>query len=143
MKIAVRLPPTGVQSGIARVAGMAILLAACAGARPQRVEVTGKPASASPVVLSIGDTLVVRLAANPSTGYAWGRSAAPAQLQLVDSMTINLTAGDRVGAPAEQLFHFVARANGRAHLSFLYRRPWESEVPAADSVHMTVLVEER
>ena len=143
MKTAVRAPQSGVLFGIARLACVAILLAACGSGRPQRVEVVGRPAPARPVLLHVADTLVVRLPANPSTGYAWQRLARPAVLKLVDSMTTTPAAGDRVGAPAEQLFRFVATASGRADLSFHYRRPWESQVPAADSVRMTVLVEER
>ena len=144
MITAARLPQKRIPFLIAQVVCAAgLVLTGCSSGGPRTIEAGPRLGTAASVRLQVEDTLVVRLAANPGTGYAWARSATPTLLQLVDSTMIATAAGDRVGAPGEQLFRFIARAGGGAELSFHYRRPWETNAPAADSVRMTVHVEER
>jgi inhibitor of cysteine peptidase len=76
--------------------------------------------------LPAGDTLVVRLKGNPSTGYTWAIKGDPSPLRLVKSSTRkNGQTGHAVGAPVTQEFRLTAVSAGMASLTLEYRRPWE------------------
>ncbi len=94
--------------------------------------------SASPVVtitdadngkdidLPTGDTLVVRLTSNPSTGYTWAIKGDPSPLRLVKSSAKkNNQTGHAAGAPVTQEFRLAATSSGMATLTLEYHRPWE------------------
>jgi len=70
--------------------------------------------------------LVVRLPANPSTGYVWSYAVAGddvLRLETVDGESAG--ANGMVGAPGEQVWSFRAQGAGRAVLTYVYARPWE------------------
>jgi len=102
----------------------------------QRVDET---ANGGQVFLQVGETLVVALASNPSTGYKW-------EIAEVDSMVLKLTKedfkvdSDLVGAPGTQLFFFDALKIGQTSLQLVYHRPWETGVEPADTFSITVEV---
>jgi inhibitor of cysteine peptidase len=78
------------------------------------------------VDLPSGDTLVVRLKSNPSTGYSWAIKGDPSPLRLVKSSTKKTGQTSHVaGAPATQEFRLTALSSGMASLTLEYRRPWE------------------
>lgn len=90
--------------------------------------------------LKVGDSLVVSLDSNHSTGYKWLIvGEIPPQLQLqsqeyvtpdsVSTTSTGLTVL-RVGAPGIDKFTFVAVQKGDATLKFEYRRAWEQVAPA-------------
>lgn len=119
------------------------ILAGCAAQGARTVAVDSASHGADPVSLRTGDTLLVRLRSNPSTGYAWTRTgAAPNELSLIDS-TFTPPAGTAVGVPGQQQFRFLAAQPGRATLRLVYARPWESGAPPADSIRVGVNVESR
>jgi len=88
-----------------------------------------------------GQTITVRLAGNPTTGFGW------AALPPDDSAVVALGAGEyqqdpaaagRVGAGGTYTFRFRAEHPGAAKLVIQYRRPWE---PAPTAVfHVLVRV---
>lgn len=76
-----------------------------------------------------GQTLVIALPANPSTGYSWGvespdRSTLP---QVNDVETHQVSKG--LGAPARQVIRFRAVKTGQTDLRLVYRRPWQADLP--------------
>ena len=91
------------------------------------------------VTLQVGQTLIVALASNPSTGYTW-------EIAEVDPMVLTLTKedfiadSDLVGAPGTQLFYFKALKTGQTSLQMVYHRPWETGVEPADTFSITVQV---
>ena len=106
-------------------------------AQPPQARST-QPKSASPVLvitdqdngkdvdLPAGDTLVIRLKSNPSTGYVWAIKGDPSPLRLVKSSAQKTGQTSRaVGAPATQEFRLTAASAGMASLTLEYRRPWE------------------
>ncbi len=73
-----------------------------------------------------GDTLVLRLKSNPSTGYSWVIKGDPSPLRLLKSSTRkNDRTGHTAGAPVMQEFRLTAVSAGMASLNLEYRRPWE------------------
>lgn len=94
------------------------------------------------VLLKKGELLVVRLPANPTTGYSWN-------LRISDKGILNQENADyhpsqnngkRVGAGGEQYWKFRARKSGTTKLLFSYARPWEKGVPPSSQYQWNVMV---
>ena len=89
--------------------------------------------------LPAGDTLVLRLKSNPSTGYSWAIKGDPLPLRLVKSSTKkNAQTGHAVGAPVTQEFRLTAVSAGMASLTLEYGRPWEYNVAPAKTFKVKV-----
>jgi inhibitor of cysteine peptidase len=89
--------------------------------------------------LPAGDTLVVRLKGNPSTGYSWAIKGDPSPLWLVKSSTKKTSqSGHTAGAPAVQEFRLTAVTAGMASLTLEYRRPWEYTAAPARTFQVKV-----
>jgi inhibitor of cysteine peptidase len=89
--------------------------------------------------LPAGDTLVLRLTSNPSTGYSWAIKGDPSPLKLVKSSTKKTGQnGHAVGAPVTQEFRLTAVSAGMASLTLEYRRPWEHNVTPAKTFQVRV-----
>ncbi len=96
-------------------------------------------ANGGQVSLKVGETLVVALASNPSTGYSW-------EIAELDQLVLKLTKedfkvdSDLVGAPGTQLFFFEALKVGQTSLQIVYHRPWETGVEPTDTFSIAVQV---
>ncbi len=93
------------------------------------------------VTLAGGDTLVVSLASTPGTGFGWKVA------QVDDKVLREMGAPEFIhgphpmpGAPATQVFRFVATGAGSTGLELDYARPWERGVPPARTFHLGVTV---
>ena len=105
-----------------------------------------------PVTASLGDSggtatlipyqpLVVRLPANPSTGYSWRYVVAGDDVLRLD--TINGVApapNGMVGVAGEEVWSFRAQGTGRAVLTYVYERSWEQNTPPAKIFTLFVTV---
>ena len=85
--------------------------------------------------LAVGQTFILSLPSNPSTGYSWDFA------QIYDNKLLELTAdnayldkentGDlTVGQGGRSYWKFKALQNGTTELNLQYARPWESRQPA-------------
>jgi predicted secreted protein len=90
----------------------------------------------------VGDTVTIKLASNPSTGYSWGQPEGIAHLQLLSAQPEQGPA-DRVGAPGFQIFSFKATEAGESTLSLNYIRPFEKNTPAVKTFLVTLTIEPR
>jgi inhibitor of cysteine peptidase len=94
-----------------------------------------------PIQLILGQTLQVRLASNPTTGYSWSVQQRPDQLELVQSAYAADPQGRNMpGAGGHQTIEFVARSAGNGELKLEYRRPWEKNVAPARTFTASVVV---
>lgn len=84
--------------------------------------------SGSPVDVVTGQDFVIRLVANPSTGYVWNVSVEPDQsvVTLVNAEG-SYEAPDQSlpGASGFQLFDVVAVGPGSTQVQFTYARPFD------------------
>jgi inhibitor of cysteine peptidase len=94
------------------------------------------------VAVAKGSLLVVRLAANPTTGYSWQLGGDPAPLAL-ESTKFQSNNGDKklVGSPQVQVMQFKPGNPGTASLILEYRRPWEKNIAAAKTFKVQVTVQ--
>jgi inhibitor of cysteine peptidase len=83
------------------------------------------------ISLGMGDTLEVRLASQPGTGYGWQvTDPLPSVLRLVEK-TLDLGGSGQVpsapGASAAAVLRFAPVGAGAGDLRLVYARPWEKE----------------
>lgn len=79
---------------------------------------------AQAIQVAAGETLAVRLAGNPTTGYTWQANFDSSYLELVGQEFE--PGGEGAGAGGHEVFRFRARAAGETEMAFEYRRPWGS-----------------
>ena len=94
--------------------------------------------------LKVGQTLVITLASNPSTGYSWTVSGAPDSGVLTQDGDITYTATNpdvvMPGSGGSETVRFTATAAGTTTVVLDYRRPWETDVPPVETVTIDVTV---
>ena len=74
----------------------------------------------------VGETFVIVLDANPTTGYSWSVvDSAGSRIANVGSAFLRSETG-RVGAGGKQILLFRATSPGAAALTFRYVRPFDS-----------------
>ena len=107
---------------------------------PGDVTVTASGSAA----LKVGQTLVITLASNPSTGYGWTVSGAPDSAVLAQDGDITYTATNpdvvMPGSGGSETVRFTATAAGTTTVVLDYRRPWETDVPPVETVTIDVTV---
>ena len=97
--------------------------------------------SGGEVSLVQGQPLVVRLPANPSTGYSWTYTVVGDEVLRLDSVSGEAPAPNgMVGVPGEQVWSFRAQGSGRAVLRYVYARAWEKHTPPAKTFTLNVTV---
>jgi inhibitor of cysteine peptidase len=93
------------------------------------------------LTLASGDALVVSLASTLGTGFGWkvGHVDAKVLRQTGPSELVH-PPNPMLGAPATQVFRFVATGGGSTRLELDYVRPWERGVPPARTFHLGLTV---
>jgi inhibitor of cysteine peptidase len=129
------------RKGMALAAAAVAVLALGAGAAlAGRTVTVGAGWNGNSVSLERGDTLVVRLAGNATTGYAWRIASAPRSLRkLGSSYLVRKTTPPLVGRGGTYVFRFAARP-GHGTLRLIYQRPWEKRTPPLRTFTLRVSV---
>lgn len=83
-----------------------------------------------------GQALTIPLEAMPGAGMLWQAPAAPAGCTLTEAD--RKPAGPGVGGPVLQRFVLTCDAPAEHQLRFEYKRPWEAEVRAVQTVRVRV-----
>ena len=96
------------------------------------------PIDHAPITLQAqaGQALHIDLGALPGAGMVWQAPAAPDGCTLEDGGM--QAAGAGVGGAAQQRFILTCNTPGERSLQFSYKRPWESEVRARQTVKVSV-----
>ena len=89
-------------------------------------------ANGKTIAVGKGDSLIISLESNPSTGYVWqvGKND-NAILRLVGQPAFRPSTDRMLGASGRQLFKFEAISTGSNALELGYVRPWEKGVAPA------------
>ena len=99
------------------------------------------------VILKRGDTLIVHLPSNPSTGYSWSFTITKPDI-LTSGKACDtqypLQGRERrlAGAGGYQDWIFQAMRSGKTKILFVYTRPWEKGVVPARTIAWPVSVKE-
>jgi inhibitor of cysteine peptidase len=91
--------------------------------------------------LKKGQTLVVTLEGNPTTGYSW-EVAEPLDEQVLRQVGEPefKSESDALGAGGVQILRFEAVNAGRTTLKLAYRRPWEEDVEPLETYSIQIVV---
>lgn len=82
----------------------------------------------SAVLLEPGQTCLIRLEGNPTTGYRWELSSFDPSVVRLSGEPDYEPASQRIGAGGSFTFKLEALAAGTSETTFVYRRPWEQDI---------------
>lgn len=105
------------------------------------VELTAEDADRT-VELVVGDSLTMRLGANPGTGFEWEVTTSDDGVVSLSNQTFDAGGDDGEGSPGQQVLVLTADGPGSTELTFVYRRPWETEVEPERTVTLRLTVDE-
>lgn len=109
---------------------LAALLAGCASAPP--ASLTVRDAGACPLHLQRGQTLLLELPGNPTTGYRWTLvEGAPALLRSLGPEVFRVPDDAPIGGDGVSTWRFQVAGAGNGRLRLIYQRPWESSAEPA------------
>ncbi len=99
--------------------------------------------SGTAISLRPGDSVVISLSSNPSTGYRWQADAANSPSIALQQGAPLYVPGANAGMPGAggtEVITLVAAEAGTADYRFVYARPWETDVtPQPDDVFTVTL----
>ena len=119
-----------------------VALTVATGCSPQQQEVKATiDDDGREMQLKKGQTLVVTLEANPTTGYSW-EVAEPFDEQVLRQAGEPefKQESDLIGAGGVQILRFEAVNAGQITLTLAYRRSWEKDVEPLDTYSIQVVV---
>jgi inhibitor of cysteine peptidase len=117
---------------------LAVLAFGLAAAAPP-LTLTDKDSGQS-VTIAAGQTLDIRLPANPTTGYQWTAVAVRSRALVAGGAgTYVAPTPGTLGAGGTEVFSYHGVAPGTAHLAFAYARSWEHVAPARRAAFTVVV----
>ncbi len=112
-------------------------LSACGPAKEVKLDAGD---DGSQVELTAGQTLIVSLKGNPTTGYTWEAAELDEQvLRQVEEAEFK-PESDAIGSGGVQTLRFETVNSGQTTLKLVYRRPWEEDVEPAETFSVQVVV---
>ena len=106
---------------------------------PVAVTVTAGDSNGS-ISLKTGDTLIVELAGNPTTGYQWQQTGADTAILRQTGEPAFTPESSAVGAPGKVSLRFEAVGAGQTLLQLIYQRPFEPQTPPVQTFQVNVSV---
>lgn len=94
----------------------------------------------SQVELNAGQTLIVSLEGNPTTGYTWEAAELDEQVLQQVGETEFKPDSDAIGAGGVQTLRFETMNSGQTTLKLVYHRPWEEDLEPAEIFSVQVVV---
>ena len=119
---------------------LALAMATACSQQQQEVKTTIDDAGRE-MQLKKGQTLVVTLEGNPTTGYSW-EMAEPLDEQVLRQVgeTEFKAESEALGAGGMQILRFEAVNAGTMTLKLVYHRPWEEGVEPLETYSIQVVV---
>jgi len=129
-----------VWKGMAGLLLMAIVLTAISGCAAQAALALEADDNGNEITLNKGQTLTIKLEANPTTGYTWEVVESEGAILRQVGETEYEAESDLIGAGGVQTLRFEAVQAGQMELRLVYHRPWETDVEPLEifSVQVTV-----
>ena len=116
-----------------RALAVAALLAGCGGRQvlSKTIEITPVDLTGTTINAMVGDTIIVTLKANPTTGYAWQFTAGATFAIISSNYVADPSAAGVSGAGGKQLVTLEVTKVGSSDLTGTYRQPWIPLLPGA------------
>jgi inhibitor of cysteine peptidase len=118
---------------LALLLALAVLITGCGKAE------TVYGADDTSISVKSGETFVVKLEANPTTGYEWSAAISDESVVTLEKSDYvpDDTSGDVVGSGGMQTLTFKAQKSGTATIDLVYQQSWE---PKDDDQHLQYTV---
>ncbi len=91
--------------------------------------------------LRVGETLVLCLKENPTTGYQWEIGELDAEILAVQGLQYVPAGEGGFGEGGQKCFTLVARSSGTSPVRLKLKRRWEQDEDAIDYFEVTVHVQ--
>jgi inhibitor of cysteine peptidase len=101
-----------------------------------------KPDHSDEIEVPAGDTFILTLGSNPTTGYEWDENATISDTGVLKQEKHEFVEPDTdvVGAAGQEAWTFKALKKGTAKVSMEYSRPWEGGEKGEWTYDITVTV---
>ena len=121
--------------------GLLVALTLATGCTPQQEVKASIADDGREKQLKKGQTLVITLEGNPTTGYSW-EAAEPLDEQVLQQAGEPefKAESDALGAGGVQVLRFEAVNAGKTTLKLVYHRPWEEGVEPLETYSIEVVV---
>jgi predicted secreted protein len=119
------------------ILAVALIIVPAAGAA--RVVTVGIKSNGKSVSLNRGDTLVVVLAANGTTGFAWAVKSYDKRVLTMVGTSYKGENGPP-GHPGTYTLRMSVKAVGRTTLRLVYRQAWDKKTPPAKTFTLKITV---
>jgi len=129
-----------VWKGMAGLLLMAIVLTAISGCAAQAALALEADDNGNEITLNKGQTLTIKLEANPTTGYTWEVVESEGAILRQVGETEYEAESDLIGAGGVQTLRFEAVEAGEIELRLVYHRPWETDVEPLETFSVQVTV---
>lgn len=98
--------------------------------------------AATPVELTVGQSMTVTLPGNPTTGFMWSvaESADVVQVEVALEKVAPRSGPPLCGSPRATVATFTGLKAGQGTVTLIYARPWEKDTPPAQTRIFTVNV---
>jgi inhibitor of cysteine peptidase len=127
-------------SALLTMATLALTATGCSPTPPATVTL-GAQDDGRTITLKSGDTLIIELEGNPTTGFSWEVEAVDdAILALQGDAQYTASETGLVGSGGVFTFTFRAASKGQTPLQLVYHRSWENVAPE-DTFEVTVVVD--
>lgn len=100
-------------------------------AAPKTIEITAVAQTGTTVDAAVGDTIVVSLDANPTTGYTWRFTAGDTFAIAGSKYMADPNSEEAVGAGGTKIVPLEVTKAGTSDLTGMYRQQWNSPSPDA------------
>lgn len=126
-----------------------LLLVACAATKsntPEQTVILTKQDKDKMLNVAVGESFVITLDENPTTGYVWAVEGQPELLVLQGSDYVSDAPPHKpdhpmiVGAGGKRTFTFMAQKSGTTTLKLKHWRPWEGDASIVDTFSVPVVV---
>jgi inhibitor of cysteine peptidase len=114
---------------------MALLLSACS----KSVKV-GSSMNGETLTLEKGQTLVLKLNANPTTGYDWEIISLDPDILSQQGEVDYKADSTLTGSGGVDSWTFKAVDSGGTHLVLVYHRSWEKDTPPLETFELNIVV---
>jgi inhibitor of cysteine peptidase len=123
-----------------RVFFIALILVMLAACGPKGVKVNNSDNNKT-LDVKVGQTVVIELEGNPTTGYTWeAKDLDAGMFQQVGQVGFKSANPGLVGSGGIQTLTFKALKAGSGKIDLVYHRPWEKDVAPANTFSINLNV---
>jgi inhibitor of cysteine peptidase len=96
--------------------------------------------SGKTLTVSMGETFIVKLPENPSTGYSWNLTAGSGLEVISDQYVPDSASRQIVGSGGYHTWTILASSPGTSAVSGIYKRPWEPASASDERFTLNIIV---